>query len=452
MKTNSRRRYKKLLKDNAKLKSLLKKQGELLRHYRVINKAVFEHSPVGITIRRSSGELVSYNRTWKKIWDLSEIIIRRYEKKCRNMKAYERYPYLKDAAPRVQQVFDKGGEIFLPEIHVTNPETHFDKWIAQHYYAMNDATGKVEYVVTITQDITAQKNILLALEQSEEKFRTIVNNLTIAVYRSSASPPGKLLQVNPAFVKMFGYRSTNQVLKIPVERFYKSPVERRALVKELKSKGEVKNKEIQLQQRDGKVFWASIYARATLDEKGNIKWIDGVIEDITGRKKTEEKLHALSLTDELTGLYNRRGFFTLAEYQIKIAQTTKKAMLLLFMDMDNLKDINDEFGHPMGDQALLQTTRILKKIFRESDIIARIGGDEFVIMTIELQKAKGGIFSDRLEKSLEEFNRSGKLPFKIALSIGWSYFDPANPLTITQLLKQADHMMYLNKQRKKKIF
>ncbi|MGZ3568836.1 MAG: diguanylate cyclase, partial [Thermodesulfobacteriota bacterium] len=94
----------------------------------------------------------------------------------------------------------------------------------------------------------------------------------------------------------------------------------------------------------------------------------------------EKVLLTLSLTDELTDLYNRRRFFVLAEQYLKLAIRSKKRLLLFYLDMDDLKSINDRFGHNDGDQALIALGSILKKTFRESDIIARIGGDEFVVL------------------------------------------------------------------------
>lgn len=443
-------RPQKFLNEISRLKNKIVILQKKLGWLQAINKAVFEYSPVGITIRRGSGELISFNKAWKKIWNLTNRQIIENEKKCRNWKVRQRYPFLKNAIPRVQHIFDKGGEVFLPEIHITNEKTNFDKWISQHYYAIKNNVGKVEQVVTITQDITEQKRVLTALQESEEKFRTIVNNVNLGVYRSTGASPGYFLQVNPAFVRMFTYRSVKKLLKVPVEKFYKNPKERIQFLHDISVNGEVLNRKMQLKRYDGSTFWASIYAKAHFGENGSIQWIDGVIEDITEQKKTEEKLHTLSFTDELTGLYNRRGFLTLAEHQLKIAHRTKQHIILLFMDMDNLKDINDEYGHPMGDKALLSTTRILKKTFRESDIIARMGGDEFVVLTLEIHRTSGNSFYGRLKKSLDIFNKQSRLPFKISLSGGWSYYNPAKPRSITFLLKQADRMMYLHKQKKKK--
>lgn len=105
------------------------------------------------------------------------------------------------------------------------------------------------------------------------------------------------------------------------------------------------------------------------------KWTTvGIIRNITSRKQYEEEIRTLSITDQLTGLYNRRGFIALVEQQLKIVERTKDGAILLFADLDGLKWINDNLGHNKGDEALVETASILKEIFRKSDIIARMGG------------------------------------------------------------------------------
>ncbi len=103
-------------------------------------------------------------------------------------------------------------------------------------------------------------------------------------------------------------------------------------------------------------------------------------DEIQKRLKAETEVRQLSLTDELTGLYNRRGFFLLGNQQFKTAQRTQMFCCLLFADLDGLKQINDSLGHEIGDKFLIDTAQLLKQTFRESDIIARLGGDEFVIL------------------------------------------------------------------------
>jgi diguanylate cyclase (GGDEF)-like protein len=161
----------------------------------------------------------------------------------------------------------------------------------------------------------------------------------------------------------------------------------------------------------------------------------------------EEELLALSLTDELTALYNRRRFFLLTEQCLKMALRTKKRQLLLFIDMDDLKWINDHYGHNEGDHALIGLANILKKTFRESDIIARIGGDEFVVLS-ETADENGEILMTRLYENIRDYNARASQRYKLSISIGTARFDPEHPVSIDELLSKADALMYDQKRRR----
>jgi two-component system cell cycle response regulator len=162
----------------------------------------------------------------------------------------------------------------------------------------------------------------------------------------------------------------------------------------------------------------------------------------------KEALLALSLTDELTGLYNRRRFFVLTEQCLKVATRAKKRSLLLFIDVDNLKGINDRYGHTEGDLALKDLADILKKTFRESDIIGRFGGDEFVLL-LESADEKTEILIARLHENLKDYNVGGSRRFRLSVSVGTALFDPENPVSIDELLTRADTLMYRQKKRRK---
>jgi len=163
----------------------------------------------------------------------------------------------------------------------------------------------------------------------------------------------------------------------------------------------------------------------------------------------EEALLALSLIDELTGLYNRRRFFVLTDQYLKLSVRTKKRLLLLFIDMDNLKWINDHHGHNEGDQALIDLANILKKTFRESDIIARIGGDEFVVLS-ESTDENGEIVLTRLYENIKDHNAKGSRCYTLSISVGTTQFDPKYPISIDELLSKADALMYAQKRKKLK--
>ena len=160
-----------------------------------------------------------------------------------------------------------------------------------------------------------------------------------------------------------------------------------------------------------------------------------------------EALSALSLTDDLTGLYNRRRLLVLAEQYLKLSVRTKKTLLFLFIDVDNLKWINDHYGHQAGDQALIDLAAVLKKTFRKSDIIARIGGDEFVVLS-ESTDRNGDIAVTRLYENIAEENARGDRPCPLSISVGTTQFDPEHLVSIDELLSKADASMYSQKRKK----
>jgi diguanylate cyclase (GGDEF)-like protein/PAS domain S-box-containing protein len=167
------------------------------------------------------------------------------------------------------------------------------------------------------------------------------------------------------------------------------------------------------------------------------------------RKRLEEEIKNLSLTDELTGLYNRRGFTLLVEQEMKLAQRNKRSALLFFVDVDDLKVINDTWGHAQGDAALKETGAILRETFREADILARLGGDEFVILAPDLSLENGAMLTSRIQFTLKERNQQNHRPYHLTLSMGIAHYDPESPCTVDELINQADNMMYEQKQGKK---
>lgn len=168
-------------------------------------------------------------------------------------------------------------------------------------------------------------------------------------------------------------------------------------------------------------------------------------------RRVEEALLALSLKDELTGLFNRRRFFILAEHSIKRSVRTKKRLMLLFIDMDDLKQINDRYGHHAGDRALIELANILKKTFRESDITARIGGDEFVVLSESVDGSSESVIT-RLYENIRDYNDESPQGYKLSISVGMAPFDPEHPVSIDELLSKADARMYAEKRKRDKYF
>ncbi|HKE55912.1 MAG TPA: diguanylate cyclase [Pyrinomonadaceae bacterium] len=164
----------------------------------------------------------------------------------------------------------------------------------------------------------------------------------------------------------------------------------------------------------------------------------------------QESLRNLSLTDDLTGLYNRRGFFTLAEQHLSSARRAKREASLIYIDMDGLKDLNDTHGHEVGSLALREVADILRETFRSSDLIARIGGDEFVIFETYLAPNDGGTGVARLQQNVSQHNAAQARDYKISLSIGVAPVAFDASLTLEELLKNGDRMMYEQKRNRRR--
>ncbi|HWQ03346.1 MAG TPA: diguanylate cyclase [Candidatus Nitrosotenuis sp.] len=167
------------------------------------------------------------------------------------------------------------------------------------------------------------------------------------------------------------------------------------------------------------------------------------------RHAMQAALQYLSLMDELTGLYNRRGFLTLAEQQMKLAQRNSRPLMLAFTDLDDLKSINDRFGHAAGDEAILRAAEALRRCFRNSDIIGRMGGDEFTVLLVDAADETRQLIDQRLRSILEEMNAKLKLPYTISMSVGTARFEPNDSMSVEVLLDKADKALYAHKRSRR---
>jgi len=168
--------------------------------------------------------------------------------------------------------------------------------------------------------------------------------------------------------------------------------------------------------------------------------------ELAERTKLEEKLHAASITDEMTGLLNRRGFLILAQKHLELAERNKKTFAILFLDLNGMKKINDEFGHREGDRALIDVSDVLKRTFRKADIIARIGGDEFTVLIADVpDMAIEETVARHINDNLNVCNSETERGYKLSVSMGMVYYDPERPCPVEELLDGADALMYEHK-------
>ena len=332
-------------------------------------------------------------------------------------------------------------------------EAPLQAWDGEHHVIFIKTTyrrpdGTIAGILGILKDITQRLRAEEEIEQLRRFSESTAQTMTEGLVLTDAE--GRFTFVNPAAAQMLGYAPSEmidrQVLSFVPQEFHH--IVRRA--DEKRSKGLSDRYELPFLHRDGtrRVFLVSGGPRLQGVQFGGTM---AVLTDITDRKALEEEIKALSLHDDLTGLYNRRGFLTLADHVLKSGSRLKKVIALIYLDVDNLKKINDSGGHKMGDRALVEIAFILRKSFRESDIIGRLGGDEFAILAMEATTMNVDVLTQRLQQRLDLFNSrsSAEAGFRLAVSAGVTVREPDHPEAIDEMLSRADLLMYQQKKSKK---
>jgi two-component system cell cycle response regulator len=177
---------------------------------------------------------------------------------------------------------------------------------------------------------------------------------------------------------------------------------------------------------------------------------DKLYEKVSELEKANEHLRTISLTDGLTGLNNRRGFMILATGLLKFARRMGYSMCLIYIDLDSLKSINDQFGHTGGDAAISYFARILTETFRDSDVIGRLGGDEFVVFIVDASESDLNTVEARLHSNVDAYNIQAGPGKAISFSMGTIWEDSKSSITMEEMLSKADTAMYAHKQRRKR--
>jgi diguanylate cyclase (GGDEF)-like protein/PAS domain S-box-containing protein len=295
-----------------------------------------------------------------------------------------------------------------------------------------------------------------ALRTERSHLTTLLDALADGVLLVGAE--GGIIHSNKAFLALFGLLSSRSLVGLASDEAcalyreqFLEPECFEARVEELKRQGVASFREL-LPLGDGRLLERD-YA-PVLDEGqpfGHL-WI---YRDVTERERARRH-HGqqreggwLSHVDELTGLHNRRGFVDLARAHLDEAVREKRTMLVIFSDLDGLKQINDRFGHQTGDRALFDFAALLRNAFRERDLVGRLGGDEFVVLVTDGSGASAAELVTRLAQRVEQHNQRGRRDYSIAFSTGVSTFDPAEPEPLEVLLSQADVRMYAEKRRRK---
>ena len=306
---------------------------------------------------------------------------------------------------------------------------------------------KSQGTIALYRDINERKKAEETLQKSQQEFASLFrNNPEALVY---VDEKGAIVNINPRFTELFGY-TLEEIKGKNIDSGIIHPSSKLEEGEKLtkKSLKGYLNFETIRKKKDGTLFPVSL-SISNMVIVGKLKGGIATYIDITERKKMERKLENLAHFDALTGCCSRGYGLSLLEQQIKTAKRKKTTVLLLYLDIDDLKYINDTFGHKEGDKVLKEATKLFKSTLREVDIICRIGGDEFLLIFPENSLNDASLIRGRLNKNLKKLNQKLAKPYEIDFSIGLSVYDPSNPLSIEELIRIADENMYEEKKKKK---
>jgi len=293
----------------------------------------------------------------------------------------------------------------------------------------------------ICQDISARKKAEEALRQSENKFRSFVENANDIIL--TLNREGIITYTSPNIIKLCGYPKTAVEGRRALEMVHPDDVaDLKKFIDNAFNSGET-SKELEIRIKNNVYRWRLYAIKASLAvDESHDPYLICIGRDITQRNKYEEKLRFLSLHDQLTGLYNRN-------YYEKALQILDKEefypISVLACDLDKLKEVNDTWGHSAGDTLLKDCAKLLKNSVRSSDMVARVGGDEFFIILPKTKEKKAAAIIKRIYKNIDAYNNAHCLPIKI--SIGFSTGEDKSK-SLSQVLKQADEKMYAVKHTK----
>jgi diguanylate cyclase (GGDEF)-like protein/PAS domain S-box-containing protein len=307
-----------------------------------------------------------------------------------------------------------------------------------------------QYREHLEEQVTART---AELSQAEEKYRAIFEDAVVGIFQ--ITPEGRPLSINRALAQMYGYDSPEQFLAgVPnlVDQLFVNRERMKELKRRLDAEGVVRSAELEAYDKDRTKKWVLVNLRAVRGADGNILLYEGTVEDVTDRKVAEERVQFLAYYDALTGLHNRTFLRQVLAKALASTRRQDQKTAVLFLDLDRFKIINDSLGHSFGDLLLQQVAERLKRCVREEDTVARVGGDEFLIVLAALESVtEATIAADRILNGIAAEFLIEDQRLNVTCSIGVSIF-PEHGMDGETLIKNADAAMYCAKEKGRNTF
>jgi diguanylate cyclase (GGDEF)-like protein/PAS domain S-box-containing protein len=301
--------------------------------------------------------------------------------------------------------------------------------------------GEIVGTSAIARDVSEATLAQETLRASEARYRLLFERNLAGVYR--ATPEGRLLDCNDAFARLLGYETREEAITHGWDELIGE--QRRQLASDLRRVGSLRNVELRLRRRDGSTSWA-LSNHALLTEADGTEHVEGSLVDITERKRIQQQVEFRALHDPLTGLPNRAFLGERLRVEIAQARRTGHRLALMFLDLDDFKAVNDALGHASGDVVLQQAAARLRDSVRQADCVARVGGDEFVVLLPFVQAGSdaAGVARELIRALDQPFHLDGH-ELRLGASIGIAVF-PEHGAEGDALVRNADAAMYAAKQ------
>ncbi|WP_415719704.1 diguanylate cyclase domain-containing protein [Maridesulfovibrio sp.] len=324
-----------------------------------------------------------------------------------------------------------------------------ERWMYEKGTKLPEENSMVGFIL----DITDRKYREEALRCAEENYRTLFTTAPLGIFQTT--PQGKFIRANKRMASFYGYDSVQNFLDGITnisQDCYVCSTERDRLITILEKFGHTDNFEAVHKRKDGTTFWASESIMARKDEEGKIVRIDGFLLDISGRKQHEETMRRLAMFDSLTGLPNRVLFDDRMKQALSHAKRNRMKVAILYADLDNFKQVNDELGHMAGDIVLKEVAGRFSDCLRTSDTLSRIGGDEFIFILQDVgTRSEIEVVANRIIESMRPPFYVGEKIYRMGVSIGISIY-PEDSEIKEHLIRIADEAMYKAKNRGKNKF
>jgi diguanylate cyclase (GGDEF)-like protein/PAS domain S-box-containing protein len=308
--------------------------------------------------------------------------------------------------------------------------------------AVRDADGAPVAVVTCSEEITERRRAEAALRSSEERYRLLFERNLAGVYRATLD--GRLLECNDAFAQILGYASWEEVLAQELLELSCDRRERAAALARLKETGALTNVELRLRRKDGSTAWVLESQRLFVGANGEER-VESTLIDITDRKEFQQRMEFQARHDPLTGLPNRASLEERLELLLSQAEADSRGLAVMFVDLDRFKGVNDALGHGVGDELLRLAAARLRDCVREDDLVARVGGDEFVVLLPRVHSAGAARIAGKILGRLREPFAVDGHQVRTSGSVGVALY-PVDGKDATELLKCADGAMYRAKE------